>query len=63
MSEPFQDECRNPDAKTFTTPCCYEDSEQEIDHCPKCGRKVKCSIEYDPVAVCRLVEDEEDDNG
>lgn len=60
--EPFDTICSNPGQdERFTTPCCYEDITDDVDTCPKCGRTVVCEVEYQPVAVCRLAEDEEED--
>jgi hypothetical protein len=59
MNEPFDTECRNPgEDDRWTTPCCYADVYEEVSTCPKCGRSVKCSVDSQTVAVCRLVEEE-----
>lgn len=63
MPEPFSTVCRNPGyANRFTTPCCYADiaaNDDSTHRCPKCGREVHCTVDYQPVAVCRLVEDDD----
>lgn len=62
MTGPFQDECRNNgwDAR-FTCPGCYADLDYSAwqgrtDACPSCGRTITCTVESEPVSVCRLAD-------
>lgn len=60
----FDTECRNVGYyDRFTTPCCYIDVKQHTVSCPKCGRTIVCTVEHEPVAVCRVVEAEDDGEG
>lgn len=50
------EQCSNPGwTDRFTTPCCYADFEGEQSTCPECGTSIECEVEYQPVAVCRVV--------
>mgnify|MGYP001060213772 CR=1 FL=1 len=65
--EPYDTRCTNPGLEDrFTCPGCYEDhfgDPEEITRCEKCKRKLRCSIETQPVAVCELAEDDEESAG
>lgn len=48
--------CSNPGWDyRFTSPCCYADFEGERSTCPDCGAPIECEVDYQPVAVCRIV--------
>jgi hypothetical protein len=55
--------CTNPGQdERFTTPCCYADVSEDAKRCPDCGVPIVCEVEQQPVAVCRIAdEDEEED--
>ena len=43
----------------FTTPCCYADVDDEgATRCPECAAPIICSIEQEPVSVCRIADEE-----
>lgn len=62
MKAPYDDLLDNPGQDDhWTTPCCYHElyhAKSGIIECPKCGRKVKCSIIQQPVCRAELVEDQ-----
>lgn len=57
------DRCSNPgEGARWTTPCCYADLTERAKQCPECGAPIVCTVEEEPVSVCRIPdEDEEDD--
>lgn len=63
MGVPRGERCTNPGQdERFTTPCCYTDVGEDATKCPTCGAPIVCEVEQQPVAVCRIAdEDEEDD--
>lgn len=62
MSEPFAQECKNNGHGVgFTCPGCYHDLPHDdwcgrSGACPGCGRTIECTIEDEPVSVCRLAD-------
>jgi len=60
--EPHQQSCSNPGRDDyFTSPCCYTDHPglaHTITECTGCGRKLRCYVEQQPVAVCDLAGDD-----
>lgn len=66
MTNPFQTVCSNAgDGARFTCPGCYEDLDHEAWNgksgaCPSCGREIECTVEYEPVSIYRLVEEDAD---
>lgn len=57
--------CTNPGFDDrFTTPCCYADLPDGGEgpaRCPECGAPVICEVEQQPVAVCRIAEEGEEE--
>lgn len=60
---PLDDSCSNSGfSDRWTSPCCYaeiRETKPGVHLCPECGRRVSCSLAYEP--VCRsFLMDEED---
>lgn len=56
---PRGERCTNPGFDDrFTTPCCYADVGEDATDCPQCGAPIVCEVEQQPVAVCRIAEDD-----
>jgi len=55
--------CSNPGFDDrFTTPCCYADlTDEEARQCPECGAPIICEVEQEPVAVCRIADEDEEE--
>lgn len=44
----------------FTTPCCYEDlDDEDATECPNCKAPIVCSVEQEPISVCRIADADE----
>jgi hypothetical protein len=43
----------------WTTPCCYTDLREKADKCPTCGAPIVCTVEEEPVSVCRIADADE----
>lgn len=58
--EPLSTQCSNTNRDDWwTSPCCYEDMGdvgEGVHACPKCGRDVRCSLEYVPQCMAELAE-------
>lgn len=51
--------CTNPGFDDrFTTPCCYADVDEDATECPECGAPIGCEVEQQPVAVCKIREED-----
>lgn len=64
---PFENEYANPGRDDmFTCPGCMADiktdNPSKMTECPKCGVHIECRVDQQPVAVCSLVEWEEDED-
>ena len=58
MKAEWGDRCSNPGYEDkFTTPCCYEDVDEDATHCPECDAPIFCAVEQQPVAVCTIGDD------
>lgn len=63
MKDAISDSCSNSAgiSDQWTSPCCYADmpnkSEGEYD-CPECGRRITCTIDYEPVCTARIADDD-----
>ena len=54
--------CTNPGQdERFTTPCCYADVTESATACPECNAPIICEVEQQPVAVCRIADEDEED--
>lgn len=60
MNRPFQNTCTNHGhGRDFTCPSCYADLPYEewqgkTAPCPDCNRAISCTVEDEPVSICRL---------
>lgn len=54
--------CQNPGRDDlFTTPCCYADVTESATRCPECDAPIVCEVEQQPVAVCRIADEANED--
>jgi hypothetical protein len=63
MAVPRGERCTNPGFDDrFTTPCCYADvTDEDATACPECGAPIVCEVERQPVAVCRIADEDKDE--
>ena len=63
--KPFEQRVTNPGFEDrFTCPGCYHDhrgAPSAVTKCERCKRPLRCSIERQPVAVCELAGNDEQD--
>ena len=62
MDAAVGESCSNPGFKDrFTTPCCYADFTGKLSSCPECGAPITCTVEHQPLAVCTIGHDEDEE--
>jgi len=62
MDAVYEERCINPGQRErFTTPCCYADVTEDATRCPECDAPIVCEVEQQPVAVCRIADEDEEE--
>lgn len=63
LNRPLATRCTNSGVyDRWTCPACYTDfatKTEGVESCPSCGRKSSLSLDYDPVCVAVLVDEED----
>jgi len=60
MAEPGDYTTNAPFLERWTCPSCFQDHPRRVTTCWGCGAVLQCTVERQPVAICALVEQGED---